>query len=331
MAANDQGVVEQKLTKDVADFLATRSMASYSIDHADLGYGFGAWSPEFLRAVGERGWIGITWPREVGGLALSRRALWAMLREFAYANAPAEAVFYSLAVGDCIVKCGTAKLREILLPDLVSGSTTFCEALSEPEAGSDLYALRTTVVNDGDDFILRGRKIWISNGAHADQALVLVRSERRSEGLSAFIVDLNLAGVERRAIGDITGEPSFSELTFDEVRVPGHCLIGSQGAGSRILAEALEWDRFWGRCVKAPFLRRQLSELWDAVTVVKEPDSGRANCSVKRTLAELRCEIEVCDAMFHSILDAYEFGAYSFSRRYRIGEAICRPHRPEVL
>jgi len=274
------------------------------MDHADLGYGFGGWSRSFLRQAGARGWISLLWPAGLGGAALPPRALWVLLHELAYGGAPAEALFYSLAVGQCLVDFATPELQRELLPKVAAGEVAFSEALSEPDAGSDLLSLRTFARRDGDHYVVNGQKVWTSNGAISDMAMVIVRTSTegpRGRAISTLIIDLDAPGVTRRAIPDITGEPSYAELFFDDVVVPATSLLGTEGGGMAQVLAALEWDRFWARSVKAPFLRRELDDL---VAFLKGA-SAWDDESVRLAVAELAVDIEVCDALFADALDRY--------------------------
>jgi alkylation response protein AidB-like acyl-CoA dehydrogenase len=307
-AAFDQAS-EAALRAEVHALLDSLAPESVPLTHSDLGYGFGGWSPAFLRRVGEMGWIGTLWPEELGGRNLPPRALWVLLQELAYQRAPAEALFYSLAVGQCIVNYGTPELHTEFLPRVLAGQVTFSEALSEPDSGSDLLSLRTTAREESDHFVLDGQKIWTSNGAFSDFAMVVVRTSAdgpKARSISTFIVDLNAPGVTRNPIRDLTGEPSYSEIFFDRVEVPRTHLLGTRDGGLAQVLDALEWDRFWARCVKAPFLRRELEDL---VAFVRTPPGvGAAPWDsewVRLALADLSMDIEVCDALFEDALGSY--------------------------
>jgi alkylation response protein AidB-like acyl-CoA dehydrogenase len=298
-------VDEAAIRAEVAALLRATPAEALACAHADLGYGFGSWSPQFLRRLGEAELIGLAWPVYAGGRGLPPRASYVLLQELASARAPAEALLYTLAVGQCIYTVGNPQLQEEFLEPMRTGVVTFAEALSEPGAGSDLLALRTSARPDGEDWIVSGQKIWTSNGAVADYALVAVRTDTaapRHKGISAFIIDLNAPGVQRNAILDATGEPSFAQIFFDDVRVPGHHLVGALHGGIIAVLEALEWDRLFGRCVKAPFLRRELADVVAHVVAAGRWDDQH----VRDELARLATEIEVCDALFERALSSME-------------------------
>ena len=298
------------LDREVTELLASEPSGGFQCEHEDLGYGFGAWSNEFLRLLGERDLISLGWPPDVGGGGRPPRDVYRLLQLLAYGRAPAEALLYTLAVGYCVYTFGGTELKSRFLPAMRRGEITFAEALSEPDAGSDLLALRTVARRESAQWVLTGSKIWTSNGWLADYALVAARTEKdasRQRGISAFLVDLSAPGVERRPIVDIADVPSFSEIFFDDVRVPADCLVGLPGHGLQHILGALEWDRLWGRCVKAPFLRRELADL---VRYCRSTSSGSGllwdDPVVRDDLARVAVDIDVCDALFWGAMQTIE-------------------------
>jgi alkylation response protein AidB-like acyl-CoA dehydrogenase len=293
------GVVE-----DLRTYLATAVLDDFECEHGDLGYGFGAWSKAFLRELGARGWIGLHWPKESGGQGRRPEELYRFLQELAYAHAPAEALIYTLAVGGGVLRFGTDRLKSDVIPAAVRGEITFAEALTEPDAGSDLFALRSTATHEGSSFVVDGRKIWTSNGWLADYAVVAVRTDRQARGhagVSTLLVDLRSPGVTRRPLEDLAGDASFAEIEFDKVRVPVEYLLGDENHGLVPILDILEWDRFWARAVKAPYLRRELEDL-TAFAQGQHGGSSWDRASIRDTLGGLRAEIEACDALFARLL-----------------------------
>jgi alkylation response protein AidB-like acyl-CoA dehydrogenase len=299
---DDEAPAVADLEAEIRDLLDSAPPGGFRCEHGDLGYGFGAWSSEFLRCLGERDLIGVGWPKGLGGRGRPVADVHLVLRTLAYERAPAEALLYSLAVGYCVYTFGDDDLKERFLPRMLRGELTFAEGLSEPGAGSDLLALRTTARRDGDDWVVTGSKIWTSNGWLADYALVVARTDPeapRHLGISALLVDLTSEGVVRRPILDMVGEPSFSEIFFDSVRVPASNLVGEAGQGLRQVLDALEWDRLWGRCVKSPFLRREMEDL---IAYCRSTRTSRGliwdDAVVRDEMAKISVEIDVCDALF---------------------------------
>jgi hypothetical protein len=149
-------------------------------------------------------------------------------------------------LGPAIIHFGTEEQKRFFLPKLAAGKMQWAQGFSEPEAGSDLAALRCSAVPDGDDFVVNGQKIWISYGDIADYCFLLCRTDpasSRKEGLSVLLVDLSLPGVERRPISSTLGYHRINELFFDDVYVSRSALLGPQNDGWRVATTALAFER----------------------------------------------------------------------------------------
>ena len=205
--------------------------------------------PEFSKELATRGLIGLTWPAPFGrGLSNVHRL--AVTEELLRAGAPVASHWIAdRQIGPTVLRHGNPRLQEEILPGIVSADLVFCLGLSEPEAGSDLASVQTRAVPDGEGFRISGRKIWTSGAHHATHAYVLARTTPRTEGdrphrgLSEFVVDMAADGVEVSPIVDMTGEHHFNEVTFEDVRVPGHRLIGTEGEGWHQVTEQLAFER----------------------------------------------------------------------------------------
>ncbi|ACY98060.1 MULTISPECIES: acyl-CoA dehydrogenase family protein [Thermomonospora] len=203
--------------------------------------------PQFSAELARRGWIGITWPRELGGAARSHTARLVITEELLRAGAPVAAHWIAdRQIGPAILRYGTPELQREFLPRIAAGEVTFCLGMSEPEAGSDLAAVRTRAVRDGDGWRISGRKIWTSHAHRATHAYVLARTEqteRRHQGLTEFVVDMRAEGVSVSPIVDLAGEHHFNEVVFDDVYVPGRWVIGTVGDGWRQVTSQLAYER----------------------------------------------------------------------------------------
>ena len=291
---------EQAFAEEVRKFLKEEPPETFPCEDEDEGYGFGGWSFAYNRRLGEKGLINRTWPEDCFGQGRPLMELVILFRELAYCNAPAEALFYTETVATALINHGSDELKKELLPPTATGEATFWEGFSEPEAGSDLFSLRTTAVADGDDYILNGQKVWNSNAHIARYGYTAARTDPDApghRGISLFIVDMQSPGVTANPLDDMAGGQTFSEIFFDNVRVPQRNLIGEKNQGLPLIMHGLEWDRFWGRCVRAPFSRHMLEEV---VQYCKETEGDR-NPLIRHKLAEMAIEIEVCDVLFHRI------------------------------
>ena len=212
----------------------------------------------FSQALGEAGMLGITWPEEVGGGGRSNRARLVVTEELLRAGAPVAAHWIAdRQIGPAILREGTPELRQEFLPRIAAGDATFCLCMSETEAGSDLAAVRTRAVRDGDDWRITGTKIWTSQAHSSEYAYVLARTDAsgpKHEGLTEFILDMGSDGVEVRPIIDLQGEHHFNEVVFDDVLVPGRWVIGEVGGGWTQVTEQLAFERGGAERVLSTYL-----------------------------------------------------------------------------
>ena len=294
---------ELRFAEEVRAFLRAHPPASFPIDGMDAGYGSGAYSRAFMRALAERGWIAMTWPREFGGEARPMMHKLILLEELGAAGAPFGPLEGCDQTAESIMHYGSERLRRELLPRIARGEATFWQGFSEPEAGSDLLSLKTAATQDGDDYVIRGHKIWSSHAGIASYGLVLARTSRdarRSRGLSMFVVDNGSPGLDIRPIRSMTGEVYHYQVFLDGVRVPQDFLLGREGEGFIQLLKGLDTDRFWGRFYKAPSLKRTLLALVDYVnTTVRRGDPLARDPVIRRRLAELAAELEVIRLLFY--------------------------------
>jgi len=198
---------------------------------------------DFSRKLAQAGFLGLTLPREYGGGGRSAFARFVVVEELLARGAPLAAHWIAdRQSGPLILRFGTPEQREFFLPRICRAEAFFCIGMSEPDSGSDLASVRSRAQRDGDGWRLSGRKIWTTNAHHAHYMIALVRTsgtpESRQKGLSQMLVDLSLPGVSVRPIHDLTGDAHFNEVEFDDVRLPGSALIGTEGEGwSQVNAE----------------------------------------------------------------------------------------------
>jgi alkylation response protein AidB-like acyl-CoA dehydrogenase len=287
---------EQAFADEVRAFLRAHPPESFPADGTDAGYGSGAHSQAFTRALGGRGWLSMGWPREHGGQARPTSYLLILLEELAAAGAPFGPLPGCLQVSDAIIRNGSETLQREILPRVARGEATFWQGYSEPEAGSDLLALKTRARLEGEHWVLDGRKIWSSHAGIATYGTVLARTDpasTRHRGLSMLVVDNRLPGMDVRPIRSLTGQVYHYEVFMDGVRVPREWVMGKPGEGFGQLLKGLDTDRFWGRFYKAPFLRRILGLLVEYVNTTRPGDLG-----AQRRLAHAATEIAALRALF---------------------------------
>lgn len=186
---------------------------------------------QWQRKLADRGWAAPNWPKEYGGTGWSpvQRHVWDV--EYGRACAPEISVIAIGLVGPVICRFGSDEQKARYLEPILRGDIFFCQGFSEPQAGSDLAAVRTRAIRDGDDYVISGQKIWQSHAADADYIVCLCRTNmdvKPQAGLSMLIVPMNAPGLTVRPIETIDDAPSVSEVFLDEVRVPASELIGEQ-------------------------------------------------------------------------------------------------------
>jgi len=168
-------------------------------------------------------------------------------------------------IGPLLMRYGTAEQKQYYLPRILAGEHVWCQGYSEPSAGSDLASLRTEAKLEGDSFIVNGQKIWTTLAQDATHMFALVRTAKtgkKQEGISFILIDLSTPGITVRPIRDIGGHAEFSEVFFDDVRVPADNLVGELHKGWSVAKALLGFERiFLGSPKQCRFALQQLTEL----------------------------------------------------------------------
>ena len=294
---------EQAFAGEVRRFLAERPPDRYPLDGVDAGYGSGAHSRAFMRALGAQGWLSMCWPTQYGGHARPMFEKLVLFEELALAGAPFGPLAGSWQTADAIIEYGTERLRRELLPAIARGEATFWQGYSEPGAGSDLLSLTTEAKRDGDHWIIRGHKIWSSHAGISNYGLVFTRTSReprRSRGFSMFVVPNGTPGMDIRPIRSLTGDVYHYEVFLDDVRVPADTMLGPEGEGFVALLNGLDSDRFWGRFYKAPALQRVLGQLVRYANTTTRGGAPLArDPGVRRRLAAMATELAALRLLFY--------------------------------
>ena len=240
-----------------------------------------AYDTGWQKMLHQAGYAGIDWPVEGGGRGASPVEQLLYLEELERAHAPYVGVNFVglLHAGPTIVAEGTAEQRARYLPPILRGDEIWCQGFSEPGAGSDLAALRTKAVRDGDDYVVSGSKVWTSHAEVADFCELLVRTgaeDSRHRGITWLIMPMDLPGIEIRPLRTIAGSTEFAELFLDDVRVPAANRVGEENDGWRVTMVTLSFERgtaFVGELLQSMELLRELRELarrlgsWDDAEV----------------------------------------------------------------
>ena len=203
------------------------------------------------RRLNEGRWAAINWPVEWGGREAT--IMQNVIYSAVMAEVRAPGIYNANGIwqiGPMIIRWGTEEQKQRWLPGILNADQHWCQGFTEPEAGSDLANLRTEAVRDGDDYILNGRKIWISSAHLAQWGLFLVRTDptalargAKHEGITALIVDMAAPGVECTPIRDVTGAAMFNEVTFTDAPIPVAYRLGEEGNGWAVAMGTLGHER----------------------------------------------------------------------------------------
>jgi alkylation response protein AidB-like acyl-CoA dehydrogenase len=190
---------------------------------------------EWQKVLHKKGWIAPGWPVEYGGTDWSDTQNFIFDNERASLGIPAINPFGLKMVAPVIQTFGSDDQKDYFLPRILASDDWWCQGYSEPGAGSDLAALATRAVRDGDEYVVNGAKIWTTNAQHADWIFCLVRTnpdtERRQQGISFLLIDMTSPGITVNPIISIDGRHSLNEVEFNEVRVPVTNCIGEENKG----------------------------------------------------------------------------------------------------
>ena len=250
----------------------------------------------WLGALYDAGYLGAGWPGEWGGTAdhLPIHDLILMEELFrARAYRPLDQVMFA---SHAILEFGTDAQRRELLPRIRRGEHIWCQLFSEPDAGSDLAALQTRAVADGESFVVTGQKVWSTDAQWADMGMLLARTDPtvdRHAGLTAFTVPMDLPGIDVRPIREMTGSAEFCEVFLDEVRLEAHHVLGAIGGGWKVITSGLASERaFVG--ANAVQLEMMFDDLVALASTAQFPDGTVAieHEDVQLQLAHARYEVE---------------------------------------
>jgi len=291
---------ENAFRQQVKEFV-DREVTSEIVDRTDgLTEQYDAGLHQKLAA---NGWIGMQWPRCYGGQERSHRELVIFLEEMAYALAPmGRYVGTVIFVGDSINAYGTDWQREYFLPRIARGEITASLCLTEPDSGSDAAALCTEAREDGDNFFLSGQKIFISGAEISAYGMVVARTsprtDKKSDGISVLLVDLNSDGVEIVPLWNIAGW-RVNHIFFDQVRVPVKMLMGRKDEGwKHIIKETLNFER--SSVARVGMAARLCDDLFVHVREAKQMGQEIPS-SLLSQLAELKADVESWRLMSYRI------------------------------
>src|SRR5437867_5458526 len=248
----------------------------------------------FQRKLHDAGYLGLDWPKAWGGRGATAVEKSIFEAEMARADAPPIVNILGIGLlGPALIHHGSEAQRRRFIPPMLSGDEIWCQGFSEPGAGSDLAALKTTARLDGDHFVLNGQKVWTTFGPWADWIFVLARTDTKDRygGISFLLVKLDTPGVSVRPLRQITGESEFGEVFFEDARVPREQLVGQTGEGWRIAMTVLGYERGVGSLANSARYGHDLARLAAACK-----ELGRTGTAAREKLGRLVVENEVMRA-----------------------------------
>ena len=219
--------------KEVREFFAENFTGELK-DRIRLGNDTRAASIEWQKILNDKGWVALDWPVEFGGTGWTSVQKFIFETERGNAGAPDVVPFGLKMVGPVIFTFGNDEQKEKFLPRILASDDWWCQGYSEPGAGSDLAALKTKAVKDGDEYVVNGAKIWTTYAQYADWIFCLVRTgnfDKRQQGISFILIDMKSEGITVNPIHTIDNRHSLNEVVFDNVRVPAENMIGAENQG----------------------------------------------------------------------------------------------------
>ena len=256
------------------------------------------------RALGEAGWIGMSWPVELGGRGLSRLTATLVEEVLGYHWLPLSSYLLSYkTIGAAIERFGSPELVERLLPPIARGELVFCQGFSEPGAGSDLGSLTTRAERQGDVLVVSGHKIWTSSAHLADWIYLAVRTDSQASkhrGISVLVAPVDTPGIEVRTFGTLGGG-YLCETFLDGVEIPAANLVGELNGGWSVLMYTLDFERITVEKLGG------VAWVLDAVEG-RLRETGRLNRAAGERLARLRGELGAARLLSFRAADTLDRG-----------------------
>jgi alkylation response protein AidB-like acyl-CoA dehydrogenase len=267
----------------------------------------GDFAKQFQQKLARKGWIALPWPKEYGGMAATVMQQMVYNEEMAYSGAPTGFNMGVAWVGPSLMIYGTDDQKKRFLPRITNLEDTWCTLYSEPGAGSDLAALQTRAIRDGDEWVINGQKIWTSGAHRSNWGWLAARTDfeaPKHKGISMFLVPMDSPGITIRPLINMAGQRGFNEVFFEDVRIPADMLVGQQNMGWYQLAVALDFERSSiGGSARA---RR----MWEQLLAFarEQPEYAAARPEIRHRLAEVGIEIDVAQFLSYRVASLQQAG-----------------------
>jgi alkylation response protein AidB-like acyl-CoA dehydrogenase len=262
--------------------------------------------------MSDAGWAAVSWPREYGGRGSTVLEQLVYTEETTRARAPMPLNVIGMNnIAPAIMQYGSEDQKKTLLRRMMRADDIWCQGMSEPEAGSDLAALRTRAVRDGEDFVVNGQKIWTSLGHRAHWCQLYVRTDPdapKHKGISCLIVDMKLPGIEVRPLVTLNGDTDFAEVFFHDVRVPADALLGPLNGGWQVATTTLSHERAGAARLYAE-MQVRLEELVDDIAA--HTDALQDPVTLRR-LGEIAVRIKYLEVLCQRSISAILHGGDAF-------------------
>jgi len=268
---------------------------------------------EMARKLGKQGWLALDWPVEYGGQARTHVERNVFCEEITYRRVPGFDGFGIKMLGPTLIHFGTEQQKKEHLPLIARGERFWCEAFSEPEAGSDLASLQTSAVRQDGHWVINGQKVWTSGAHHADWCFLLARTDpkapKRHHGLSLFLIDLKTPGIEVQPLYNIVGKHSFNQIFFEDVKMPQENLVGTEHNGWMMANALLSFERSSIELVAAG--QRTFDDL---VGVIKDTKEGALlfarNRLLSNRIAEMAIELAIARLITYRVAWMQDRGVF---------------------
>jgi len=251
-----------------------------------------------------RGWAAPSWPKAYGGIGWSVVEQYIFASELAAAEAPKIPVMSLRMVGPVVMRFGRDDQKARYLPKIRSGEDFWCQGYSEPGVGSDLAALSTRAVSDGDDYLVNGSKIWTTHAQWANRIFCLVRTNpggKPQAGITFLLIDMDTPGITVEPIITMAGDHEVNQVFFDDVRVPKANRLGDENDGWTVAKYLLEYER---SVAHAAAIRAELTH----VTHLTKAEGLSSDPEWRAKLAELEIALDAYQGIEHRILSAASRG-----------------------
>ncbi|MBI4284341.1 MAG: acyl-CoA dehydrogenase family protein [Chloroflexi bacterium] len=300
---------QEQFRQEVRSFLEGEIRQGYWTPACD------AWiqgcSPDFTKRVAQKGWIGLTWPKEYGGQGRSHIDRLILTEEMLRYGAPCGCHWFTdRQIGRAILAYGTEEQKRDYLPRIVRGEVYVGLGMSEPQAGSDLASLQTRATESGDYYVIDGQKMWTSAARYMNYIYLVARTDPEApkhRGISEFIIDAHLPGITIVPTIDITGSEAWSEVFYDGVKVPKNCLIGQKNRGFYQIMEQLDFERSGMERLMGNY------PLFDALIKYCKPTKRNGkplsqDTLTRQRLAQLEVEFEIGRLLIYRVAMVMEAG-----------------------